>query len=63
MRVYTPYYSSHAGKWIYKGIRSAWNKLGYDVYESSPADRKALRVEAPIPALNDAEGTIIMTTD
>jgi len=31
MKVYTPGYSAHAGKWIYEGYRNAWKELGYDV--------------------------------
>lgn len=31
MKVYCVQYSGHAGKWIYNGLASAWNELGYEI--------------------------------
>jgi hypothetical protein len=69
MKVYTPNYRSHAGKWIYTGFRSAWNELGYDVEGFGPdpgrteTETHRLTADITYPKLEEAEGTIIMTTD
>tara|TARA_R110000796_G_scaffold89707_5_gene193339 strand:- start:68 stop:955 length:888 start_codon:yes stop_codon:yes gene_type:complete len=31
MKIYIKKHNSHAGRWIYQGYKSAWEKLGYDV--------------------------------
>jgi len=69
MKVYTPNYRSHAGKWIYTGFRHAWDSLGYDVVDfgagSARTETETHRLSFDIvyPDLEEAEGTIIMTTD
>jgi len=70
MKVYCVRYSDFAGKWIYDGYRSAWKKLGFDLYkhtEKTPieiSNPTEMWYESPIPSGPDllSEDFIIMTT-
>jgi hypothetical protein len=35
-KIYCVHYNAYAGKWIYQGFRSAWDKLGYEVVPPDP---------------------------
>ena len=46
-KVYCIHYNSYAGKWIYQGFRSGWEKLGYNVIKPDP------NVSAEVEAYTD----------
>ena len=49
MKIYTPDYPAHAGKWIYTGIRHAWQELGHTVagFEGPPVAVNSVLLKYP----------------
>lgn len=65
MRVYVPYYPSHAGHWIYRGYQKAWEHLGYDVklikaFHEKSEDGKLEYVTTNFHGLDAAPGDYIV---
>ncbi|MAG26797.1 hypothetical protein CMI47_14745, partial [Candidatus Pacearchaeota archaeon] len=72
MKVYLPVYTSHAGRWIYKGFQNAWNHMGYEIYAPRSVEHdyydnsdcgNVLEIPRAGGGLEWEEDFIIMATD
>jgi spore maturation protein CgeB len=67
MKVYLPYYTGHAGHWIYNGYARAWEQLGYQIPDvekrPSPDNRCTEFLHPPMEESDLEEDYILMATD